>query len=81
MSQTSVGAVVNGDCDEFGPHPISKLEVKSSQIIFAFFFIIKSYKSFFLQIDGITNDDIKNLQASGYHTIDSLMFVPKKTLL
>lgn len=67
--------------EEFGPQLITKLEVC---IQFDLIFIWIKWKTIsysLLQVNGISTGDIKRLQAEGYHTIDSLMFVPKKALL
>lgn len=34
-----------------------------------------------LQEQGIASSDVKNLQDAGFHTIDSLFYAPKKSLL
>lgn len=91
MAQSEAGRSVttvpnDEEEEEFGPQLITKLEVGAPNkemlrhvhchIMQATHFALASF-----QVNGITSGDIKKLQAEGYHTIDSLMFVPKKALL
>lgn len=71
-------STTDNDLDEScGPILINKLEVCS-------IYFNKKFKvnlSLFLQGNGITNNDIKKLQESGFHTVESVAFAPKKHLI
>lgn len=96
MAQSEAGRTVttisnHEEEEEFGPQLITKLEVCTNCVcswnftichfrwIDCLFFGYLNHS--FHQINGITAGDIKRLQAEGFHTVDSLMYVPKKALM
>ena len=72
------------DEEEYGPQPLSKLEVRSKLLltnVLQLNQIIQHYSFIAVQGQGISAADVKKLEEAGYHTVEAIAFAPKKSLI
>lgn len=69
--------------ENFGPQPLSRLEVWTLIVLLCLLQKLCCLKhfGFCLQQCGISSSDIKKLEDAGFHTIEAVAYAPKKELL
>ena len=79
-----VAVAEDEDEENCGPLLIGKLEVSfqfPNKFSYKLSIFTKWLANNIIQGNGITSGDIKKLQESGYHTVESIAFAPKKQLI
>lgn len=71
--------------ENFGPQPLSRLEVRhlhrSNNLIVSCYVAKLNQNLCWVQQCGISGSDIKKLEDAGFHTIEAVAYAPKKELL